>query len=60
MNVPLWGEDDNPLFQLNYGDGIGRYINDLGSVGGQDVVFDPVTEELKAHTAFGAYLSFQH
>ena len=60
VKVPLWGEDDNLLFQLNYGDGIGRYINDLESVGGQDAVFDPVTGELKALTAFGGYLSFQH
>ncbi len=60
VNVPLWGEDDHLLFQLNYGDGIGRYINDLESVGGQDAVFDPVTGELKSLTAFGGYLSFQH
>ena len=60
VKVPLWGEDDKLLFQLNYGDGIGHYINDLGSIGGQDAVFDPVTGELKALTAFGGYLSFQH
>jgi len=60
LNVPRWGTADNILFQLNYGDGIGRYINDLGSVGGQDAVFDPVTGELKTLTAFGAYVSFQH
>lgn len=60
LNVPRWGKADNLLFQLNYGDGIGRYINDLGTVGGQDAVFDPVTGKLKALPAFGGYVSFQH
>lgn len=60
LNVPQWGDADNLLFQLNYGDGIGRYINDLGSVRGQDAVFDPVTGKLETLTAFGAYASFQH
>ncbi|MGB5688182.1 MAG: hypothetical protein WBM45_02830, partial [Woeseiaceae bacterium] len=60
LHVPQWGDADNILFQLNYGDGIGRYINDLGSVGGQDAVFDPVTGKLETLTAFGAYVSFQH
>lgn len=60
VNVARWGEQDNFLFQLNYGDGIGRYINDLGSVGGQDGVFDPASGELKALPAFGGYLAFQH
>ena len=36
-----WGEDDFILWQLTYGEGIGRYINDLSSVGGGDAVFDP-------------------
>ncbi len=60
VNLPQLGSADNLLFQLNYGDGIGRYINDLGSVRGQDAVFDPVTGKLETLTAFGAYASFQH
>ncbi len=60
VNVPIWGERDEFMYQLNYGDGIGRYINDLNSVGGQDAVFDPATGELKALTAFGGYLAYQH
>jgi hypothetical protein len=50
---------DNLKFQLNYGEGIGRYINDLDSVGNQDAVFDP-DGNLRALPAFGGYLSFQH
>lgn len=60
VNLPQLGSADNLLFQLNYGDGIGRYINDLGSVRGQDAVFDPVTGKLETLTAFGAYASLQH
>ena len=60
VNIPMWGERDEFMWQLNYGDGIGRYINDLSSVGGQDAVFDPATGELKALTAFGGYLAYQH
>ncbi len=60
INVPVWGDRDEFMYQLNYGDGIGRYINDLDSVGGQDAVFDPATGELKALTAFGGYLAYQH
>jgi hypothetical protein len=60
VNIPIWGERDEFMYQLNYGDGIGRYINDLNSVGGQDAVFDPATGKLKALTAFGGYLAYQH
>jgi hypothetical protein len=66
VQVPWWNENDNFLFQLNYGEGIGRYLNDLSSVaslgidGGQDAIIDPVTGEMKALPAFGGYLAFQH
>ena len=30
----LWGNEDNLQFQLNVGQGIGRYINNLGEAGG--------------------------
>lgn len=59
-HIKLWDDRDEFMYQLNYGDGIGRYINDLGSVGGQDAVFDPITGELKVLTAFGGYLAYQH
>ena len=53
-------ERDNILFQLNYGDGIGRYINDLQEVGGQDAEFDPLTGELKTLNVFSGYVAYQH
>jgi hypothetical protein len=44
--VPWWDKRDNFLYQVNYGDGYGRYVNDLGTIGettgdGFDAVFDP-------------------
>ena len=54
-----WSQQDNFRYQLNIGRGIGRYINDLNSVGGQDAVFDP-EGDLKALPAMGAFLAFQH
>jgi hypothetical protein len=66
VKVPWFNEDDNLIFQLNYGDGIGRYINDLSSInslgidGGQDAVIDPATGKMDALSVFGGYLAFQH
>ena len=54
-----WSQKDNFKYQFNFGRGIGRYINDLGSVGGQDAVFDP-EEDLKVLPALGAYVAYQH
>ena len=54
-----WSQKDNFKYQFNVGRGIGRYINDLGSVGGQDAVFDP-EGDLKVLPAMGAYLAYQH
>ena len=47
------------LWQLSYGKGLGRYLNDLNTVGGGDAVFDP---EGKLHPlpVFAGYVSYQH
>jgi len=55
-----WDERDNLVFQLNYGKGFGRYINDLDSAGGQDGVFNDETGEFDTLPAFGGYVAFQH
>lgn len=57
--MSFWAESDQFLWQLTYGEGIGRYINDLGAVGGQDAVFAP-DGKLKALPVFAGYLSYQH
>ncbi|MGB5163411.1 MAG: DcaP family trimeric outer membrane transporter [Thermoanaerobaculia bacterium] len=54
-----WSQQDNFRYQFNIGKGIGRYINDLNSVGGQDAVFDPAGD-LKVLPAMGAFLAYQH
>ena len=41
------------------GRGIGRYINDLGTLGGQDAVYDPATNTLQALPVFAAYLGLE-
>jgi len=60
VGLEIWDERDNILFQFNYGDGIGRYINDLQEVGGQDAVFDPLTGELETLNVFSSYVAYQH
>jgi hypothetical protein len=41
------------------GEGIGRYITDLGTLGGQDAVYDPLTETLTALPVFAAYVGVE-
>jgi hypothetical protein len=58
--VTWWGDgSDFFLWQLTYGEGIGHYINDLGTIGGGDAVFDP-EGKLHALPVFAGYLSYQH
>ena len=58
--VTWWGQgDDYFVWQVTYGRGIGHYINDLGTIGGGDAVFD---DEGKLHALpiLAAYISYQH
>ena len=58
--TPRIGERDSLLFQLNAGKGIGRYVNDLSSVGNYDGIFNQATGELKLFDVVSGYLSMQH
>ncbi len=60
VGVNVWDERDRLMFQFNYGDGIGRYINDLQEIGGQDAVFNPLTGQLETLSVFSSYVAFQH
>jgi hypothetical protein len=60
VGLEIWDARDNILFQFNYGDGLGRYINDLQEVGGQDAVFNPLTGELETLNVFSSYVAYQH
>ena len=54
-----WDQRDNFRYQFNFGHGIGRYINDLDSVGGMDAVFNP-EGNLKPLPALATYVAYQH
>ncbi len=58
--TPQLDERDNLLFQLNYGNGIGRYVNDLSSIGNYDGIFDPATGDLELFRVIAGYVSWQH
>ena len=60
LPFPFTGKRDQLLFQHNSGRGIGRYISDLGSLGGQDGVFDPNANSLRALDVFSGYGGFEH
>jgi hypothetical protein len=59
-STPGLGTKDSVLFQLNAGEGIGRYINDLSSVGNYDGIFNPETGKLQLFEVLAGYISFQH
>jgi hypothetical protein len=57
--LPTLNERDNLKWQLIYGEGIGRYINDLNTLGGMDGVFD--TEgKIRTLPVLAGYISYQH
>ena len=58
--VRKWDRRDNLKFQLNFGDGLGRYINDLGTLGGFDAIFDPMSRDLETIGVLCGYGAFQH
>jgi len=57
--VPSWGGDDRIKFATNNGWGIGKYITDLGTLGGQDAVYDPSAGTLRALPVSSAYLGYE-
>jgi hypothetical protein len=58
--VPRWDADDRIKFAVNAGSGIGRYISDLSSLGGQDAVYDPVEASLRALPVASGYVGYEH
>jgi hypothetical protein len=60
FNTPHFDARDKLLFQLNYGNGIGRYVNDLSSIGNYDGIFDPATGDLELFHVVAGYASWQH
>lgn len=60
FTTPSFDPRDKMLFQINHGDGIGRYVNDLSSIGDYDGVFEPGTDEMELFDITSGYLSWQH
>jgi hypothetical protein len=58
--TPRFDARDSVLFQLNYGKAIGRYVNDLSSIGNYDGIFNLDTGELELFTVTAGYVSAQH
>jgi hypothetical protein len=58
--VPRWDADDRIKFAVNAGFGIGRYIADLSSLGGQDAVYDPMQVSLRALPVASGYFGYEH
>ena len=58
--VPRWDADDRIKFAVNAGSGIGRYIADLSSAGGQDAVYDPLEVSLRALPVSSGYFGYEH
>jgi hypothetical protein len=57
--VPRWDRDDRVKFATNNGWGIGKYITDLGTLGGQDAVYDPSAGTLRALPVSSAYFGYE-
>lgn len=58
--TPNFDERDKLLFQVNRGNGIGRYINDLSSIGNYDGIFNPANGDLQLFDVTAGYASWQH
>jgi len=59
--IPLpWAAADRFKFATNDGFGIGRYITDLSAAGGQDAVYDPIANTLRALPVSSALLAYEH
>jgi len=59
MQFEKSGENDFLLWQVTYGKGIGRYLNDLSTIGGGDAVFDS-QGKLHALPVLAGFLSYRH
>ena len=58
--APRWNPEDRVKFATNNGWGIGKYITDLESLGGQDAVYDPVAMSLRALPVSSGYIGYEH
>ena len=55
-----WRQQDYLKFATAAGTGIGRYITDLGTLGGQDAVYDAGANTLIALSVYSTYIGYEH
>ncbi len=60
ISSPFQADRDRILFAVAGGWGIGRYITDLRTLGGQDAVYDPRTNTLEAIPLLSGYVGYEH
>ena len=60
LRTGWWAETDDVTFALYGGKGIGRYITDLRTAGGQDAYFDTTTGEMTILADTAAYVGYEH
>lgn len=60
LSTPLFDARDNLVFQFNAGNGIGRYVNDLSSIGDFDGIFNTGNGKLELFDIVAGYVSWQH
>jgi hypothetical protein len=59
VTIPRWDPEDRIKFASNFGWGIGKYITDLGTLGGQDAVYDSASNTLRALSVSSAYVGYE-
>ena len=58
-SIKTWDERDNFIFQLSYGEGYSRYVNDLSSNNIPDAVFNVETGKLSNLPVLSGYIALQ-
>ena len=59
LTAPWEIDKGQVTFSAYAGSGIGRYITDLGSLGGQDAYYDPATMTIDALPVFAWYFGYE-
>ena len=59
LNTGWIRQNDDLSFSAYFGKGIGRYISDLDSFGGQDAYYDPAGARLEALQVLAGYLGYE-
>ena len=59
LTAPWQADEGQVTFSAYAGSGIGRYITDLGTLGGQDAFYDPATNTIDALPVFAWYLGYE-